>query len=880
VLLIMGYQIFTQDKKLFVGVNAIAIPSIPEAQQDLPERPENITQIRWAIDTLPQLPFVLISASFHCSLLSPLNIVNIVKDGSGFCMAQKNLEKWKNLERCLMHCAETLFHHAHRNNSLPTPSGFNPLAKKFLPRAYGYTLSYPSYEAADSCVKRSKEGFNLLFALVSYGIICAAGADDLLGSCAHPQWAKILQKADIHPAWVESLQSSPIADFSAKRVGAFVSTMTSPHWCSQIPLMERAGCPLFIQWEDGSYQFGSDNVMRKYQPSQTAIREATRGFCTSQLAAVPSCEIAPLLPIFEHKYARPSGQPKGETMEEFFARREENNKKRIEHEKPAEKQRRESRAKAAEKHDVPGKSSKAAAVFIWEPDDSGVLIRRAICRGDVEDEFLAFSKEQRRYDAFRNEWDCYLGWAPNAISDEDRENAYFHPEEDIQMWDPLPGPDPPTPPRTPTPISISPVTLPTIATPSVTLPAIATPSVTLPTIATPSVTLPAIATPSVTLPAIATPLVTLPTIATPSVTLPTIATPSVTLPTIATPSVTSQLLVPSVPRRLSALDTHYADSLADMYAPVVEIGEFIDEAVIEDLEDALYYRYGFCWDQNDYDPIQHLGVAGSRKDIDIVQKCFVHADDGALRLSYHQPVRDFLHGLLAGRRGEDQFRLGPLWDISSTNPNRLQLPSSQLPSSLNPSQTLRPLNSFLIVRCQETGTRVLYYIESRDQEQQSPYQVVVEDAATALECYRRTWNTPVDVARCLVQSGKAFQTYVPKPPAPLYPMRRPYLSLGFRQAGYVFDTHDYRVFEDRLEQFFRLPHSRAALLSGGIVWRIAMEFIYPGLVLMGPSENVAHFGDVVQTPDGPIVDNNLTQEELNLICGVYEVYTGELTKVL
>jgi hypothetical protein len=59
VLLIMGYQIFNQDKKLFVGVNAIAIPSIPEAQQDLPERPENITQICWAIDAPPQLPFML-----------------------------------------------------------------------------------------------------------------------------------------------------------------------------------------------------------------------------------------------------------------------------------------------------------------------------------------------------------------------------------------------------------------------------------------------------------------------------------------------------------------------------------------------------------------------------------------------------------------------------------------------------------------------------------------------------------------------------------------------------------------------------------------------------------------------------------------------------
>jgi hypothetical protein len=81
------------------------------------------------------------------------------------------------------------------------------------------------------------------------------------------------------------------------------------------------------------------------------------------------------------------------------------------------------------------------------------------------------------------------------------------------------------------------------------------------------------------------------------------------------------------------------------------------------------------------------------------------------------------------------------------------------------------------------------------------------------------------------------------------------------------------------EQFFKLPHSRAALLAGGIVWRLALEAICPGIALMGPSDTVAHFGDVLQSPDGPLVDDSLTEEELNLICGVYDVYTGELTSV-
>jgi hypothetical protein len=272
----MGYPIFDKDKKLFVGVNASTIPPIPEAQQDILERPENVTQIRWAVDDCPQLPFVLTSLSYDCSLLSPLRIVNIVSDGSGFGMADKNLAKWKNLEKCLLRCAQILFCHASKEKLPPTPSGFDPAAKKYLPRSYGYTLSYRSRKVAESCANRALEGFNLLFGLVSYGIVRVAGPGDLSGSCAHPQWARILHNAKIHPAWVESLQSSPIADFSAKRVGAFVSSKTCHRWQNQTPLMERAGCPLFIQWEKGSYE--GDSVMCMYRPSQaaTGIRVATR----------------------------------------------------------------------------------------------------------------------------------------------------------------------------------------------------------------------------------------------------------------------------------------------------------------------------------------------------------------------------------------------------------------------------------------------------------------------------------------------------------------------------------------------------------------------------------------------------------------------------
>src|SRR5262245_53146069 len=105
----MAYPVLGQDQKLFVGVNANALPPMPTPQPGLPERPQEITHIRWAIDAFPHLPFVLVSPSFHSSLLSPLNIIKIERDGTRFYMAKKNLSKWKNLEKCLLHCAQVLF---------------------------------------------------------------------------------------------------------------------------------------------------------------------------------------------------------------------------------------------------------------------------------------------------------------------------------------------------------------------------------------------------------------------------------------------------------------------------------------------------------------------------------------------------------------------------------------------------------------------------------------------------------------------------------------------------------------------------------------------------------------------------------------------------
>jgi hypothetical protein len=102
----------------------------------------------------------------------------------------------------------------------------------------------------------------------------------------------------------------------------------------------------------------------------------------------------------------------------------------------------------------------------------------------------------------------------------------------------------------------------------------------------------------------------------------------------------------------------------------------------------------------------------------------------------------------------------------------------------------------------------------------------------------------------------------------------PPVSLGVRTMGYEPDAADYAAYEAARDDFLRSSHARAAILKGGIVWRLAMEFISPGSILTGPSDAALSRGQAFRFSDNVFIDNCLNEDELDLICGVYRVYTG------
>ena len=163
-----------------------------------------------------------------------------------------------------------------------------------------------------------------------------------------------------------------------------------------------------------------------------------------------------------------------------------------------------------------------------------------------------------------------------------------------------------------------------------------------------------------------------------------------------------------------------------------------------------------------------------------------------------------------------------------------------------------------------------------------PWMIGVANAAIALYIVHLDPRlNDYEISRHLLHSGIAFHTVLPlrtilKPPCV------PDLGTTFRSTrsvGYIFTVQDFDVYVHRRDALLRSPQGRAALLKGGIVWRLAVETIGIVECLEGPSiETIVHRrGLVLPTADPNIelCDDDLSIDELDLICGVYECFTGK-----
>src|SRR5215471_1495049 len=267
----MTYPLLRIGHDNYVAVNTNVVPRFLRSKFTHPFDEDQWPHLRVpgpAVTAFPQLPFVLPTPPFaSCKLLGQLSRGFVKKYGDdAYGMDANTCLKWKQLEVTLVTIIQHLCHYARNFNNVEFPSTFDPTCATHLPSALHFDRRQKRRYDSEQVIKRTHFAFELLIATVSFAIACATREDD---DPDHPAWAIYLQDdMSIAPTIVDDLKRSPLSKPSAPRTGAVITRETDVTWIRHVPLMERFGCQLYIQWNDVDW-WNKDtfSVLDKYRPT-------------------------------------------------------------------------------------------------------------------------------------------------------------------------------------------------------------------------------------------------------------------------------------------------------------------------------------------------------------------------------------------------------------------------------------------------------------------------------------------------------------------------------------------------------------------------------------------------------------------------------------
>jgi len=141
--------------------------------------------------------------------------------------------------------------------------------------------------------------------------------------------------------------------------------------------------------------------------------------------------------------------------------------------------------------------------------------------------------------------------------------------------------------------------------------------------------------------------------------------------------------------------------------------------------------------------------------------------------------------------------------------------------------------------------------------------------ALAVLRLRQSGKSYQEIALYFLCRGVPFRTFrpfqLPLVRIPYHPIPH---RLPNRSAGYEFTKDDYYGYLHLRNVILGRPGARAALLHGGIIWRLAASFFECEDVLEGPTNS----SDGLTL--GQSIDDSLSQVEEGLLVGAYVCYTG------
>jgi hypothetical protein len=277
----------------------------------------------------------------------------------------------------------------------------------------------------------------------------------------------------------------------------------------------------------------------------------------------------------------------------------------------------------------------------------------------------------------------------------------------------------------------------------------------------------------------------------------------------------------------------------------------------ESLDQAIYYRLGFVW-------LDQLAGANpgpvSEQEWTRIQKLL--GDHGSRIDETLKPsIVAFVQSFVSQPPVPPQI----MWDLHPSCPRRITLDDIHLGVS----------------RVKWEGSKIDSYLIGDSQVDAIPWRLTVDDPLHIVECIRRGLGPgPLEIIRYFLTKGIAFNTWAIVPNGRLFSRTRSHDALGFRPITFAPSVADYIAYEDRRNTFLSGPHARMALMKGGILWRLAKDTVSSDCVLSGPSRNALSFGVFKTATTGfPnetfVYDDSLSREEMDLICGVYNVANGE-----
>ncbi len=174
----------------------------------------------------------------------------------------------------------------------------------------------------------------------------------------------------------------------------------------------------------------------------------------------------------------------------------------------------------------------------------------------------------------------------------------------------------------------------------------------------------------------------------------------------------------------------------------------------------------------------------------------------------------------------------------------------------------------------------LFLLDLKEQRRAPWYLALKHGADVAVVCQLEKKWTEYDIVEFLLQTGIPFHTLISSSSVSRTPIiPRPSLVSPYRTKAHEFVIDDYCSYRARCNSILQHPRGRAALMHGGLMWRLAVTVVPWEDVFRGssgwslnPEEMIVVKDPVLQLE---LLDDQLTIAEQEALCGTYLCQTGK-----